>query len=113
MEVTVSYSKIQLDAAVEFIAKHNQSFLGQHDLIREQMIHSMHQMALTPGEWITGTMGYVLWGDRSDEGIDSDENAIRYDIYVDPALSQSSWDLDDIVEEVVSGDSNDKDLYEH
>ena len=62
MEVTVIYSKIQLDAAVDFIAKHNPSFLGQHDVIRNGIIQNMTQMALDPGEWITSTMGYVLWG---------------------------------------------------
>lgn len=102
MEIKIIYSKKQLEAAVDFIAIHNESFHGQHDYIRSRIVESMEDTALAPGEWITGTMGYVLWGDREDEDLDSDENVIRYSISVDPALSLEAWDLDDMKEYSVS-----------
>jgi hypothetical protein len=102
MEIKIIYSKKQLDAAVDFIGDHNENFRGQYDYIRDRIVESMEETALAPGEWITGTMGYVLWGDREDEGLDSDENVIRYSISVDPALALEAWDLDDMVEYSVS-----------
>ena len=108
MEVKIIESKKQWDAAVDFIAQYNENFIDKHDYIRERIINSMETTALAPGEWITGTMGYVLWGDRMDENLDSDENVIRFDISVDPALALTAWDLDDMIEYDVSDDNYEK-----
>lgn len=106
MEVKVSYSKAQLDEAVEFIATHNVSFLGQHDYIRNQILSHMKDIAKDPDSYLSGTMGYTLWGDREFEGIDSDTNSIRFEISVDPALSMDTWAEDDCIEETVIADGS-------
>jgi hypothetical protein len=106
MEVRVIYSKKQLEAAVKFIAKYNENFLGQTEYIRKHIVEHMRLVALEPAQWLAGTMGYVLWGDREDEGIDSDENSIRFDISVDPALAINAWNLDDMVENIVTDEEN-------
>ena len=103
MEVKITYSKPQLEAAVKFIARNNPHFQGQKDYIRDQILEHMRRIALQPGEWLAGTMGYVLWGDREDEGLDSDENSIRFEISVDPSLGYDI-DSEDYQEEMVSGE---------
>jgi hypothetical protein len=107
MNVRIIYSAKQLDATVKYIAKYNSNFKGQHAFIRQSLLNDMKEIALAPLEWTRGTMGYMISGDREDEGIDSDENIIRFDILVDPALALDAWDLDDMVEEVVSEEEND------
>lgn len=103
MEVKITYSKPQLEAAVKFIARNNSHFQGQTDYIRNSILEHMRKLALQPDEWLSGTMGYVLWGDREDEGIDSDENSIRFEISVDPSLGYDI-DSEDYAEENVSGE---------
>src|SRR5258708_5192934 len=101
MDVKLIYSKPQLEAAVNFIAKHNQHFLGQKDYIRSSILEDMRRVASDPEQWMSGTMGYLLMGDRTDEGIDSDDNSIHFDISVDPALGYDTQS-EDYVEEIVS-----------
>jgi hypothetical protein len=100
MEVKIIYSKPQLEAAVRFIARNNEHFRGQKDFIRDEILKHMKQIAADPESWSGGTMGYHLLGDRTDEGIDNDENSIMFDILVDPNLG---YDLDesDYAEEVI------------
>lgn len=101
MEVKVTYSKQQLDEAVDFIATHNPSFLGQHSFIRDEILDHMRKMARDPEGWLGATMGYTLWGDRTFEGVDSDENTIHFEITVDPAVGRD-YEEDDIAEEIVN-----------
>lgn len=98
MKVKLIYSKPQLEAAVRFIARNNENFKGQKDFIRSSILDHMREIATNPEQWSGGTMGYMLLGDRVDEGIDSDVNSITFDIWVDPAIS-SLWDgVEEIVE---------------
>jgi hypothetical protein len=104
MEVKITYSSIQLEATVKFIAKNNEHFLGKNKYIREEILNHMKRIALSPHEWLGGTMGYTLWGDRENEGFDCDENTIRFDISVDPALGLSEYAPEEYIDEVVSGE---------
>lgn len=88
MEVQINYSQTELDKAVEFISKHNPTFYGQDDTIRATILDCMKEVALNPKSWIMGTMGFMLIGDREDEGIDSDNNIIHYEILVNPAMGK-------------------------
>lgn len=101
IQVRMSYVVQQLEAAVDFIATHNPNFLGQHDYIRNSILEHMRGIASQPDEWLSGTMGYVLWGDREDEGVDSDVNSIRFEISVDPALGRD-YDEDTYSEEIIN-----------
>lgn len=103
MEVKVSYSKPQLEAAVKHIARYNEHFQGQKDYIRNSILEHMRQIALNPDSWMGGTMGYTLMGDREDEGLDSDTNRIHFEILVDPALC-SDLEESDFVETLVKGE---------
>jgi hypothetical protein len=103
MEVRISYSKPQLDEAVRFIARNNAHFQGQTDYIRNSILDHMKEIAADPEQWMGSTMGYTLIGDREDEGIDSDENSIRFEILVDPNLG-SDIDADDWVEETINAE---------
>ena len=52
-------------------------------------------MAKDPNCTYLGTMGFTLIADREDEGLESDENIVRVDILVDPALGDDDMFLDD------------------
>lgn len=103
MEVKIIYSKPQLEAAVRFIARNNESFRGQKDFIRDEILKHMKQIAADPEAWNGGTMGYHLMGDRTDEGIDNDENTILFDILVDPNLG-ADHDESDYEQEVINSE---------
>lgn len=100
MDVKIIYSKEQLEATVEFISTHNSHFLGKKAYIRESILKSMRRIAKDPEQWVSGTMGYMLWGDREFEGMDSDENIIHFDIAVNPSLDFTD---DTYIEEIVHG----------
>lgn len=100
MEVRIIYSKEQLEAAVDFISIHNAYFRGKNDYIRDCIIKTMRRIAKNPEEWINGTMGFVLWGDREFEGMNSDENTVHFEISVNPALDCAE---DTYVEETIHG----------
>jgi len=102
MEVKLTYSSQQLEDAVKFISRNNTHFLGQSDYIRDEILKHMREIARDPEAWSGGTMGYMLIGDRTDEGMDSDENTIHFDITVDPALGRDHEDTD-YIEEIVYG----------
>jgi hypothetical protein len=103
MEIKISYSKIQLERAIEFIAEHNDSFYGQVDYIRQSILESIEQLAKDPQATYLGTMGFTLIADREIENLDCDENIVRIDILVDPALGDDDMFLDeDHYEEVIN-----------
>lgn len=108
MEVRVVYSKIQLDATVNFIAEHNQAFLGRHDYIRASILRHISEMAAKfPHMTGVGTMGYMIErGDVEEEGIDDDENFMRIEFSVDPAVGSDGQYLDeDNVERIFQTES--------
>lgn len=100
MEVKLSYSKGQLEAAVDFISENNKYFLGKKQEIRDSILKSMRRIAQDPEQFINGTMGYVVWGDREFEGMNCDENTIHFDITVKPDLG--SDEEDEYIEEVIT-----------
>lgn len=105
MEVKISYSQPQLEAAVRFIARNNEHFRGQKDYIREEILKHMRRIAADPEQWWGGTMGYTLIGDRIDESIDFDQNEITFEILVDPNLG-ADIDEDDYVQEVITSEEH-------
>ena len=88
MEVTVHYSKTELEATINFVAEHNDSFLGQHDYIRKSIENHIREIGQKfPHMWGVGTMGYYISVSCShQEGIDHDDNLILLSFRVDPAL---------------------------
>lgn len=95
MEIKISYSKIQLERAIEFIADHNDSFYGQVDFIRTSILESIERLAKDPRATYLGTMGFTLIADRELENLDCDDNTVRIEILVDPALGDDDMYLDD------------------
>lgn len=102
MEIKISYSKIQLQRAIDFIAEHNDTFYGQVDYIRSSILESIERMAKDPNCTYLGTMGFTLIADREMEDLDNEENIVRIEILVDPALGDDDIYLDeDHFEEVI------------
>lgn len=97
MEVKVYYSKAQLDAAVNFIAEHNQAFLGRHDYIRAHILRHVSEIASKfPHMTGVSTMGYtVTTHDFEEEGIDEEENSVLLEFLVDPAVGVDEKYLDE------------------
>lgn len=89
MFVKVCYSKEQLEAAVQFIAKNSVAFKGKRDAIRKSINSSINELvAKFPNMNSISTMGYIVIGSAEQvEGIDYDNNVLRVDIMVDPGLS--------------------------
>lgn len=88
MEIKVVFSQIQFDATVDFIAQNNPTFLERHQFIRESITTHINELALRyPDVYTIGTMGYQLWADMiQEEDMDDDENILRIEFLVDPAL---------------------------
>lgn len=89
MFVTVIYSKEQLEAAVQFIAKNNRAFQGKKDYIRKSIRSSINELVEKfPDLRSVSTMGYTIIGSaEAVEGIDHDNNELLVEIMVDPGLS--------------------------
>lgn len=88
MFVTVVYSKEQLEAAVQFIAKNNRAFKGKKDYIRKSIRSSINELVEKfPDLRSLSTMGYTIIGSAEEvEGIDHDVNTLMVEIMVDPGL---------------------------
>lgn len=89
MFVTVSYSKEQLEAAVQFIAENNKAYKGKKDAIRKSINSSINELvAKFPDLNSISTMGYIIIGSADEvEGIDHDKNKLMVEIAVDPGLA--------------------------
>lgn len=98
MKVVIYYSESQLKHVVTFISKNDPTMKGQKDLIEEEILNHMAEVALNPDTWMVGTFQYVLHGDRFTESLDSDTNGISFQIYVNPALGKKDPLEDDTVE---------------
>jgi len=96
MEVTIIYSKVQLEAAVDFISENNLAFLGKKTHIRESILEHVRELAERfPDLNSIGTMGYtILASIEEEEGIDHDRNLMLIEILVDPGLSQD-WESEE------------------
>lgn len=94
MEVKVSYSKVQLKLAVDYIAKYNVYFLNEHEEIEKTILEYIKILVSDPEEFSIGTMGFTLFADREFEDLDNDENCCRIDILIDPAVGVKHIDDD-------------------
>ena len=102
--VEISYNQIELNAAVDFIARNNHSYIGRHDYIRTCIINMMHDCAFKADVMWTGILGFIIIVDRKFEGLDWDINTVRYKIYVDPALGcEDHYDDEYVVEKQIVG----------
>lgn len=102
MKVKYSYSKIQFDNAVEFIAKNNKHFIGNHKEVSSTILQMMEDMAgKFPHSTLMATMGFTILADVfSEESMDYEDNSLHLEILVDPALSEDSWDDEDRQESI-------------
>ena len=88
MEVVVFYNPQQIEAAVNFIAQNNSSFKNKHRTIRKSIQDSISEIAQKfPDLRSLSTMGYIVIGFASEEGLDLDQNELRIEVYVDPAVA--------------------------
>jgi hypothetical protein len=88
MEIEINYSKAELEAAVKFLSKHNTSFLGKDEEIRQTILDYINKLSTDVDRWMIGTMGFVILAEREFEGINSDKNTIYYEILINPAVSK-------------------------
>lgn len=94
MKIKVTYSKIQFDAAVDFLGKHNIFFKNNFEAINISLLNSIQELARNHELWTLSTMGYRLISSIQYEDIDNDETIISIEIYVDPAVSKPDLYLD-------------------
>jgi len=87
---SITYSELQLNEAIDYIAKNNPYFKGQHNNIRQTILASIKKLAEDPDGIYSGTMGFMLICDRELESIESDENKCHIEIYVEPDLHHNN-----------------------
>lgn len=93
MKIKIYYDEYQMHDAVEFIAKKNTFFIGQHERIREAIMDAMIDMAKDSKITQTATMGFLITVDHEEkEGFNYDESSITFNIYVDPSLGCMDYD---------------------
>lgn len=99
MKLRITYSNIQLEECVKFISEHNKFFNGQSDYIRNNIRNNMLDLANQfPRCTYLGTMGYCIeCFIEAEEGIDEDVNLLRFEFYVNPAVS---LDIDTVTEDL-------------
>jgi hypothetical protein len=120
MDIRITYSKLELEMAVEFCYENNpywqQNKLTKED-IRKDFLESMHRLATNrEATWVGAAAGCVLIPDCTEENMDNDEYSCHIMIYVPPDMGYEPEDWDeDAGEEIVSipateywktGDSN-------
>jgi hypothetical protein len=93
MEVRVSYSNAQIEAAIKFIALNNEVVKDRADYIREQIMSLMEESAgKFPRCPIMGTLGFTIVArDITRENMTHDENYVFFDVLVDPSLGNDDW----------------------
>lgn len=96
MQVTLIYSKVQLEAAARFVSENNYAFLGRIDYIRKHILTNIREMAdKFPNLLSIGVMGYTIIGSVEEmEGIDYDRNLMLIEILVDPGLGED-WESEE------------------
>lgn len=97
MEVRLEYSPVQLEAAVAFIAQNNVAMQGDTDYIRTSIRENMMEIVEEfPHLLSISTAGYMLVAQVLEEDLDEDENSVRIEILVDPAIGET--DMKDVSE---------------
>lgn len=91
MEVRMEYNQEQVDRAVEFISNNNKSFFDQSETIRGAIMAAMRKLAKEPDVKFSSSMGFILTADWELEGLEHDENVVRIEVWVDPALNEDSY----------------------
>ncbi len=88
MQVKWTYSETQLNATVEFIAKHNENFLGEQALVRARLMDYAKEIASKFPDCppITSMGAHVAADVISIESMDDEENQIIIDFWIDPSL---------------------------
>lgn len=108
MEVKVSYSLTQLEAAVKFIEAHHQwsSSLSSRKshFIRSQIISCIMESARKFPKCISiSTMGFSVEPiDVLEENMEQDENMVSFDILVDPSLGIKAYEDHDYHTEIIT-----------
>ena len=100
MIVNMQYSQSELDAAVDFISKNNEHFLGQKTHIRDAILETINDMAKSArpndGTCCMGSMGYLIHVEYFNlESIELDENTVGVSILIDPSLGKRDGDEKD------------------
>lgn len=93
MEVVISYDQNQLEAAVKYIAAHQRWAWGDEAFVRKKILEAMYEIARTPDRWMQSSGGYLVMCEKEFEGIDSDENTARFEIWVDPSLGIEEYTI--------------------
>ena len=91
MEIKASYSKIQLEYAIKYIATNSSYFLNKSEDIRNSINSCINDIIdLYPRYTSISTMGFtIMISDEEHEDLDNDDNKIHIDILVDPSLGNS------------------------
>jgi hypothetical protein len=93
MEMIISYSNQQLEAAVEFVCKNNLHFVEEQKYVRTHILKCMENLAKDPDATYLATMGFILISDVDTESMDNNENICHIDIYVDPNLKNNKYEF--------------------
>lgn len=103
MNTIIYYSKSQLEATVNYIAKNNKFHRNNHSDIRTHILSNIDYLAMHPEITKISTMGFLLTCDFDQESVDFDYNVCRVDIYVNPTLGIDVFSLDetDVVEKII------------
>lgn len=97
MKIKYTYSEINFKYTVDFIAKHNEFFLGKTQEVEESLIEEMESMIKKFPEisW-RSTMGFLILAEvYSKESVTTDSNYVNFNFYVDPSVSQDRFSTDD------------------
>lgn len=107
MKIKVLYSKSELEATVEFVSIYNKHFIGESSAIRQAILNEIDSLVSRfPNPPFIGTMGFMVEGDVLEvESVDSDENVMFVNFYVNPRLMTNQPHTDeeidlDTVEEI-------------
>ena len=107
MEIRITYSKLELEMAIEFCWKRNDYWRQNKktkDDIRQDFIESMHRLATDRSyTWLGAAAGCILIPDCTEEDMDNDTYSCHISIYVPPDMGYEPEDWDeDSGEEIVS-----------
>lgn len=99
MEVKVTYSKAQLEETVKFLAQNNPAYINRYDGIRSSIWNHINELVERfPHMTGVATMGYWIEASiESIEGIDDDENVLRLEIWVNPAVGKDEFSEEDAI----------------
>lgn len=106
MKIKISYSKYELEKAIDYCWTHNpywQRLDQTKDDIRLDFIKSMHRLATNRSiVWVSAGAGCLLIPDAYEEDMDNDENVCHISIYVPPSFDRPSDPETDVAYEIAS-----------